>query len=125
MPPWLRCARRRRLSGTVTTAAPRLERGLVARREWLALAGLAAGAGGGWRGRAGAAGVGGAARFAGLGAQGFWFEGWLPPGYVLGGGGGLVSELAPHETPPPAYFVCVWLWSHVFGTGEAGLRSLS
>jgi hypothetical protein len=29
------------------------------------------------------------------------------------------------ETTPPLYFVLAWLWAKVFGSGEAGLRSLS
>jgi mannosyltransferase len=64
-------------------------------------------------------------RFAGIGAQGFWFDEantallvHLSPGKMLG--------LIPRsESTPPLYYCVAWLWARVFGYGEAGLRSLS
>ena len=29
------------------------------------------------------------------------------------------------ETTPPLYFVLIWLWAKVFGTGEVALRAIS
>jgi uncharacterized membrane protein len=39
--------------------------------------------------------------------------------------GGLLHFIRVGETTPPLYFLVAWLWAKVFGTGEAGLRSLS
>ena len=39
--------------------------------------------------------------------------------------GGMLGTVAHVETTPPLYFVLIWAWAHVFGSGEVGLRSLS
>lgn len=36
-----------------------------------------------------------------------------------------LSEVVHSERSPPLYYVLVWTWSKIFGTGEVGLRSLS
>jgi N-acetylglucosamine-6-sulfatase len=36
-----------------------------------------------------------------------------------------LSEVAHGERSPPLYYVLVWGWSRIFGTGELGLQSLS
>jgi 4-amino-4-deoxy-L-arabinose transferase-like glycosyltransferase len=64
-------------------------------------------------------------RFVDLGHQGYWFDEantaqlvHFSPGAMLG--------LIPHsESTPPLYYMVAWVWARVFGTGEAGLRSLS
>ena len=57
--------------------------------------------------------------------QSFWadealtaYEAQLPFGAML-------NTVKHVETTPPLYFVLVWVWAHVFGTGEVALRSLS
>ncbi len=64
-------------------------------------------------------------RFADLGGQSYWFDEahtvWLLHHPL----GSMVGHLAQTETTPPLYFIVAWLWVHVFGYGEAGLRSLS
>ncbi len=39
--------------------------------------------------------------------------------------GAMLHTVAQVETTPPLYFVLVWTWAHLFGTGEAALRSVS
>jgi uncharacterized membrane protein len=39
--------------------------------------------------------------------------------------GQMLSALPDSERTPPLYYVLEWIWSRVFGTAEAGLRSLS
>ena len=34
-------------------------------------------------------------------------------------------QLATSERSGPVYYSLAWAWAHLFGTGEAGLRSLS
>jgi uncharacterized membrane protein len=57
--------------------------------------------------------------------QSFWqdealtaYEAQLPFGAML-------HTVAHVETTPPLYFVLIWAWGHVFGTGEIALRSVS
>ena len=37
----------------------------------------------------------------------------------------MLRAIPDSESTPPLYYVLAWLWTHVFGTGEVGLRSLS
>ena len=37
----------------------------------------------------------------------------------------MLATIPRTESTPPLYYVLAWLWAKVFGTGEAGLRSLS
>jgi mannosyltransferase len=39
--------------------------------------------------------------------------------------GAMINTVTHVETTPPLYFVLVWCWAHVFGTGEIALRSIS
>jgi hypothetical protein len=39
--------------------------------------------------------------------------------------GAMISTVVHVETTPPLYFVLIWAWAHLFGTGEAALRSVS
>jgi mannosyltransferase len=39
--------------------------------------------------------------------------------------GAMLNTVVHVETTPPLYFVLIWAWAHVFGTGEAALRSVS
>ena len=64
-------------------------------------------------------------RFYRLGHQGFWFDEGntaLEVKYTLGQ---MLTLLKHYESTPPLYYGIAWVWSHVFGDTEAGLRSLS
>jgi mannosyltransferase len=57
--------------------------------------------------------------------QSFWtdealtaYEAGLPFGAML-------HTVARVETTPPLYFVLIWVWAKLFGTGTVALRSLS
>ncbi len=64
-------------------------------------------------------------RFYGLGHQGFWYD-EANTVYLLDHSfGKMFGLLAVNESTPPLFYVLAWLWSRVFGVGEAGLRSLS
>jgi len=39
--------------------------------------------------------------------------------------GAMANTVAHVETTPPLYFVLIWAWGHVLGTGEVALRSVS
>jgi len=74
---------------------------------------------------AGVTAVGALLRFATLGAQSYWFDEAQAAHELHLSFGSMVSSMVVHETNPPLYFALGWLWAHVFGTGEVGLRSLS
>jgi mannosyltransferase len=64
-------------------------------------------------------------RFVGLSHQSYWFDEADTVSILHTSLGGLLTRVPRWETTPPFYFVLAWLWSHLFGYGEAGLRSLS
>src|SRR3954452_79765 len=70
-------------------------------------------------------GVGAVVRFAGLDTQSLWLDEWLTRNHATMSLPDMLTSLTQTEAHPPLYFVCVWLWSKVFGLGEAGLRSFS
>jgi mannosyltransferase len=39
--------------------------------------------------------------------------------------GAMLNTVAHVETTPPLYFVLIWIWAKVFGSGEVALRSIS
>jgi hypothetical protein len=39
--------------------------------------------------------------------------------------GAMINTVVHVETTPPLYFLLIWTWAHLFGTGEAALRSVS
>jgi hypothetical protein len=39
--------------------------------------------------------------------------------------GAMLNTVAHVETTPPLYFVVIWIWAKVFGTGEVALRAVS
>jgi mannosyltransferase len=69
--------------------------------------------------------VGAAIRFATVSSQSYWVDESTTIHDISFGLGGLLHEVHVNETTPPFYFIVAWLWAKVFGTGEAGLRSLS
>jgi 4-amino-4-deoxy-L-arabinose transferase-like glycosyltransferase len=70
-----------------------------------------------------AAGV--ALRFATLDTQSLWYDEAITAHLLQMHLGGMLRAIPGSESSPPLYYVLAWLWTHVFGTGEVGLRSLS
>lgn len=69
--------------------------------------------------------VGLALRFATIDVQSYWFDEALTVVLLRKGLGEMLHLLPTTELTPPLYYVVGWLWSHIFGTGNLGLRSLS
>jgi mannosyltransferase len=70
--------------------------------------------------------LGAAVRFPTLDIQSYWYDEAVTVVRVLDAN--LVETLravASGESTPPLYYVLAWVWTHIFGTGEVGLRSLS
>ncbi|HEV7461814.1 MAG TPA: glycosyltransferase family 39 protein [Solirubrobacteraceae bacterium] len=64
-------------------------------------------------------------RFAGLSSQSFWGDEALTVSEIRRPLGPMFGLVLNQETTPPLYFVLAWAWAHVFGSGEAAIRSLS
>ena len=69
--------------------------------------------------------IGAAIRFTTVDRQSFSTDEAATWAIISHGFGHVWSAVINHESTPPLYYVLAWLWSRVFGTGEAGLRSLS
>ena len=69
--------------------------------------------------------AGGALRFATLDAQSLWFDEAVTAHLLSLSLPDLWRAIPDSESTPPLYYVLGWLWTQIFGTGEAGLRSLS
>ncbi len=69
--------------------------------------------------------VGAVLRFATIADQSYWYDEATTVRELHLGFGGLLHAVANQESTPPLYYVLAWVWAKVFGTGEAGLRSLS
>jgi mannosyltransferase len=74
---------------------------------------------------AGIVAIGAAIRFSTLDQQSFWLDEATTWGIVSHGLGHVLSTVPKTESTPPLYYVLVWLWTQLFGTGEVGLRSFS
>jgi mannosyltransferase len=66
-----------------------------------------------------------ALRFVALGRQSFWLDESFTVDLANRSFGDMLSGVSNTESTPPLYYVLAWLWSKLFGTNEAGLRSLS
>ena len=66
-----------------------------------------------------------ALRFPTLSVQSFWDDEGYTVGLVRMSLRGMLREIPTSESTPPPYYVIAWLWTHVFGHNEWGLRSLS
>lgn len=64
-------------------------------------------------------------RFYRLGHQGFWYDEANSALLVRMSPGRMLGLLGQSESTPPLYYCLAWVWVRVFGSGEAGLRSLS
>ncbi|MDQ6806311.1 MAG: glycosyltransferase family 39 protein [Actinomycetota bacterium] len=66
-----------------------------------------------------------ALRFATIASQSYWADESLTVYELHLPFGPMLSAISHAETTPPLYFILAWAWAHIFGTGEAALRSLS
>ncbi len=57
--------------------------------------------------------------------QSFWMDEALTAYEAKLPFGAMLTTVFHVETTPPLYFVVVWAWAHLFGTGEVALRSIS
>ena len=64
-------------------------------------------------------------RFATLTTQSYWFDEAQAVHEMQSSFTTMLHLWSANEPNPPLYFVIAWPWARVFGTGEAGLRSLS
>ncbi len=69
--------------------------------------------------------AGAALRFATLDAQSLWYDEAVTAQLLRMDLAGMLQAIPDSESTPPLYYVLAWFWTHVAGTGEAGLRSLS
>ena len=69
--------------------------------------------------------IGAAIRFATITAQSYWLDESQAAHELSLSFGHMLSAWNTAEWNPPLYFLIAWPWARVFGTGEAGLRSLS
>jgi len=76
-----------------------------------------------WLGLVVAAGA--ALRFATLDAQSLWYDEAVTAHLLRMDLAGMLRAIPDSESSPPLYYVLAWLWTHVSGFGEVGLRSLS
>ena len=64
-----------------------------------------------------------ALRFSTLGLQSFWYDEAFTPVHVLHTSLGATLHSVVHtENTPPLWYVLIWAWSRVFGTGAVALR---
>ena len=67
-----------------------------------------------------------AIRFSTLGLQSYRHDEAVTAGRVLHAGlAATMHQVWAGESTPPLYYLLAWLWSHLFGVHEVGLRSLS
>jgi mannosyltransferase len=66
-----------------------------------------------------------ALRFGTLDRQSFWVDELVTVSLVRRSFGGMVRAIPHSEATPYLYYVLVWPWTRLFGTGEVGIRSLS
>jgi mannosyltransferase len=90
---------------------PSAERPRTSRWIWAALGAIVA--------------VGAFLRFSHLALQGLWWDEATSAWLLRGGIGHVAPAVARTESTPPFYYLLAWCWTHVFGSGPAGLRSLS
>jgi mannosyltransferase len=70
--------------------------------------------------------VAAALRFSTLDLQSFWHDEAVTVGRVLDANLFTTLDRVPgSEATPPLYYALAWAWTKVFGSGEAGIRSLS
>jgi mannosyltransferase len=64
-----------------------------------------------------------ALRLGTLDVQSFWYDEAFTPVHVLHASlGATLRAVVHHENTPPLWYVLIWGWSRMFGTGEVALR---
>lgn len=66
-----------------------------------------------------------ALRLVTLSEQSYWLDESYTVHLVRLGLGPMLRAIPRTESTPPLYYVLAWAWTHVFGSGEYGLRSIS
>src|SRR5205085_11350120 len=66
-----------------------------------------------------------ALRFVTIASQSYWVDEATTVQELHLSFGAMLHAVATNESTPPLYYALAWVWAKVFGTGEAGLRSLS
>jgi len=69
--------------------------------------------------------LGAALRFFRIGHQGFWYDESYTVLLSKLSLGRMLGLLPREESTPPVYYCVVWVWTRIFGFGQAGVRSLS
>ncbi|MGZ4321394.1 MAG: glycosyltransferase family 39 protein [Solirubrobacteraceae bacterium] len=69
--------------------------------------------------------IGAALRFGTIASQSYWLDEATTVHEMHLSFGAMLHQVHVNETTPPLYFIVAWLWAKLFGTSEAGLRSLS
>jgi mannosyltransferase len=69
--------------------------------------------------------LGAALRFYGIGHQGYWYDEAYTVSVLKLPLASMLRQLPHQESTPPLYYCVAWVWSHIFGFGRAGVRSLS
>jgi hypothetical protein len=64
-------------------------------------------------------------RFPALDAKGFWLDEAVTVSLLGDDFVGMLERIPGSESTPPLYYILAWGWTHVFGLGEVGTRSLS
>ena len=64
-------------------------------------------------------------RFATLDGQSFWLDEAYTVRLLDQPLGDMLRDLPDQESAPPLYYLLAWVWGHLLGFGEVGLRSLS
>jgi 4-amino-4-deoxy-L-arabinose transferase-like glycosyltransferase len=69
--------------------------------------------------------LGAALRFYGIGHQGIWYDESYTFALVKLPLGVMFGRIPHTESTPPLYYCFVWVWSRIFGSGAAGVRTFS
>jgi uncharacterized membrane protein len=69
--------------------------------------------------------LGGLLRFVWIDSKGYWQDEAATVLRIDHGFGAMLDAVIHRESTPPLYFALAWVWAKFFGSGEAGLRSLS
>ena len=69
--------------------------------------------------------LGAALRLPTVGVQSFWLDEAVTWYLLHASFGDMLHAIPKTESTPPLYYVLAWLWTKVFGAGDAGIRSLS
>jgi uncharacterized membrane protein len=69
--------------------------------------------------------VAAALRFSTISRQSFWYDETITVWLLKKSFTGMLTTIPRSESTPPLYYICGWVWTQVFGTSEAGVRSFS